>query len=96
MHAVVAEFEMPEPQGEHLEYLDGIVARISQEAGFVTGYWTHDGEKAYNVLIFDSAEAAEARAADVRGNAANQRAAGLSPTLVTVARVVAHATGPVS
>lgn len=94
MHAVVAVFEMPEPEGAHLAHLDGIVARVSQEAGFVAGYWTHDGEEAYNVLIFDSAEAAEARAADVRGNAANQVSAGLTPALVTVAKVVAHAARP--
>jgi len=94
VHAVVAIFEMDKPEGASLAYLDGIVSRVSAEEGFVSGYWTHDGEKAYNLLIFDTIEAAERRAADIRQNAANQRAAGLQPAVVTVAEVVAHAARP--
>lgn len=84
MYAVVAIFRMSKP--------DGIVARVSQERGFVAGYRTHEGEHAYNMLIFDSRETAELRAEDVRGNAANQNAAGLVPERIVVAEVIAHAT----
>jgi len=52
------------------------VPAVSREPGFVAGYRTNDGEHSYNMIIFDSREAAEARAAGVRGNAAGQAVAG--------------------
>jgi hypothetical protein len=92
MYAVIALFEMPRPVGEHQqEQLQGIVERISAEAGFVAGYWTHDGTRSINMIILDSLEAAEARAEDVRGNEQQQRAYGIIPIEVTVAEVVASA-----
>jgi hypothetical protein len=93
MHAVVAIFAMPKPDGVSPP-LRGIVERVSQEPGFVAGYWTHDGERAYNMLVFDSLAAAEQRAADVRGNTTNQTAAGIILERVTVSEVIAHATPP--
>jgi len=93
MYAVVAIFTAAKPDARGAEFLqNGIVARVSQEPGYVAGYWTHDGERAYNMLIFDSLEAAEHRADDVRGNSANQAAVGLTPEKITVAEVIAHAT----
>jgi len=83
---------MDRPDETQRAYLDGIVERVGQEDGFVAGYWTHDGERAYNVLVFSSPEAAELRAADVRANAVNQQAAGIVAETITVAEVVAHAT----
>jgi hypothetical protein len=79
MHAVVAIFRVERPQSdEYLQFLrERIVPAVSQEPGFIAGYWINDGERSYNTLVFDSREAAESRAADVRGNAANQVAAGL-------------------
>ncbi len=93
MHAVVAIFAMPKPDGVSLP-LRGIVERVSQEPGFVAGYWTHDGERAYNMLVFDSPEAAEQRAADIGNNTTNQTAAGIILERVTVSEVIAHATPP--
>jgi hypothetical protein len=49
------------------------------------------GQRNYNTLVFDSREAAERRATDVRGNAANQTAFGIILENVTVAEVLAHA-----
>jgi hypothetical protein len=92
LHAVIAIFRMDSPGEENLRILrEGIVPRVSQEDGFVAGYWTHDGERAHNILVFESLEAAEVRAEDVRGNAANQAAAGLAVERITVAEVIAHA-----
>jgi hypothetical protein len=93
MHAVVAVFRTEQPQTEqHYGYLRGrIVPAVSQEPGFVAGFWTNDGERSYNMIVFQTLDAAEARAADVRGNAANQAAAGLVAERITVAEVVAHA-----
>ena len=91
MFAVIAIFNMAfPPVGQH-GALDGIVDRVSKESGYVTGYWTHDGKRAYNVMIFTSREAAEHRAEDVRGNAENQIAWGIVPVEITVAEVLAHA-----
>ena len=50
MHAVVAIFKMDKPDGSSRAHLDGIVERVRREDGFVAGYWTHDGERAYNML----------------------------------------------
>ena len=96
MHAVIAIFRVERPQSdEHLRFLrERIVPAVSQEPGFIAGYSTNDGERSYNTLVFDSREAAEFRAADVRGNAANQAAAGLVAEQITVAEVTAHAVRP--
>ena len=96
MHAVVAIFAMPKPDGVPPP-LRRIVDGVSSQPGFVAGYWTHDGERGYSMLVFDSLEAAERLAADVRGNTANQTAAGIVLERVTVSEVIAHATAsPVS
>ena len=90
MHAVIAIFAMPRPDSEH-PALRGIVDRTSREPGFVTGYWTHDGERAYNMLVFETLEAAEQRAADVRGNTKFQEKAGIVLERVVVSEVIASA-----
>jgi hypothetical protein len=78
-----------------LQFLrERIVPAVSQEPGFIAGYWINDGERSYNTLVFDSREAAEIRAADVRGNAANQLAAGLVAEQITVGEVWAHGVRP--
>ncbi len=78
MHAVIAIFTTDQEQQERdLAFLrERIVPAVSREPGFVAGYRTNDGEHSYNMIIFDSREAAEARAAGVRGNAAGQAVAG--------------------
>lgn len=93
MYAVVAIFEMPKPDGP-TPPLRGIVDRVSRQPGFVAGYWTHDGDRGYNMLVFDSQEPAEQLAADVRGNTENQTAAGIILERVTVSEVIAHAGQP--
>jgi hypothetical protein len=97
MHAVIAIFRSPQPAetDPSMKYLrEHIVPAVSAEPDFVAGYWTHDGERNYNTLVFETREAAENRAADVRSNAANQAAFGLVVESIVVAEVVAHAAAP--
>ncbi len=95
MYAVVAIFELDQAAFEgglgHLT--ERIVPNVSREPGFVSGYWTHDpaAGRSYNLMIFATQEAAELRAADVRGNATNQAQAGVRPVSIAVTEVVAHA-----
>jgi hypothetical protein len=92
MHAVIAMFEMPPEVAETTRaQLDDIVTRIRAEPGFVAGYWTHGGARPVNMLVFDTASAAEARAADIRGNVDQQRSYGIVPIDITVAEIVAAA-----
>jgi hypothetical protein len=85
-------FEMPSEVAEATRaQLGDIVTRIQAEPGFVADYWTHDGARSVNMLIFDTARAADARAADIRGNADQQRSDGIVPIAITVAEVVAAA-----
>jgi catechol 2,3-dioxygenase-like lactoylglutathione lyase family enzyme len=94
MHAVIAIFEMDPPDVALLR--DGIAARVAAEPGFVRGYWTHDGRRrAHNVLLFATREAAEARLADVRGNAEEQVAHGITPVELALVEVAVEA-GPVT
>jgi hypothetical protein len=60
MHAVIAIFTTDQEQQERdLAFLrERIVPAVSREPGFVAGYRTNDGEHSYNMIIFDSREAA--------------------------------------
>jgi hypothetical protein len=93
MYAVIAIFTMDAAKhAQQLQFLrERIVPGVSQKPGFVAGYWTYDGRRSYNTLVFDSREAAEAQADDVRGNLVNQTEAGVVPATITVAEVIANA-----
>jgi hypothetical protein len=70
-----------------------IVPGVSSQPGFVAGYWTKDAGRSVNFLLFDSAEAAEHMAADIRGNSENQARSGLRLVSADVTEVVAQAQG---
>jgi hypothetical protein len=94
MYAVIAIFRSEQAAADDpaTTYLrEHIVPNVSAEPGFVAGYWTHDGQRNYNTLVFDNRKAAERRADDVRGNTANQAALGIVMERVVVAEVLAHA-----
>ena len=90
MHAVVAIFDMDDSvNGENREYLRGIVSRIRQQQGFVAGYWTNDGARSYNMLVFDSA-ATTPNLLPERHSTIRARGRGPAPTPVPrIARTVA-------
>ncbi|MGP3921024.1 hypothetical protein [Nonomuraea sp. 10N515B] len=94
MYALIAILRSKQPAANDpaMTYLrEHIVPNVSAEPGFVAGYWTHDGQRNYNTLVFDNKEAAERRADDVRGNAAGQASFGIIMETVVVAEVLAHA-----
>ena len=93
MHAVVAVFEMSQEAYDRSVHIlrERIVPGVSREPGFVAGYWTKDAERSVNFLLFDTAEAAEHMAADIRGNTENQEHSGLRLVSATVTEVVAQA-----
>src|SRR3989442_1422182 len=61
--------------------------------GFVAGYWTSDqaAGKAYAMILLDSEEAAHQLKAIVEGSAKGQSEVGISPEVLAVAKVMAHA-----
>ncbi len=96
MYAVVSVWNLEkgreEEQQRGLE--QRVVPSVQQAPGFVAGYWTNDQEsgKAYAMILLDSEEAAHQLKAMVEGNAKGQSEVGISPEVLAVAKVLAHAT----
>jgi hypothetical protein len=94
-HATLATFKMDlsreAEQREGLQRL--IVPGVRQFPGFVTGHWTIDRRTSESLVLltYDSLAAAEAMAENVRGNADNQRDAGLELVDVRILEVAATA-----
>lgn len=92
MFVVIGVWEMdPERRTMQREILERLVAGVRQAPGIVTGYWLDapDTRTSHTFIVFDEREHAEQFAADVRGNAVNQAAAGVSMVSLDVAEVVA-------
>lgn len=70
-----------------------IVPGVASSPGFVSGHWTLDrgASESYVLLTFESADHAEAMAANVRSNAENQRAAGIELLEIQVLEVTVTA-----
>lgn len=70
-----------------------IVPGVRSFPGFVAGTWTLDRERSESavMLTYESATAAEAMSTNIRGNAENQRAAGLELIELRVLEVQAVA-----
>ncbi len=92
-HATLATFTMdPSREEEQRFVLDHvIVPGVTASPGFVSGHWTFDraASQSLVLLTFESAEHAEAMVVNVRGNAENQRAAGIELESIRVLEVIA-------
>jgi|1186.fasta_scaffold625185_2 hypothetical protein len=91
MFAVIGVWEMdPERRNLQREVLEHLVAGVREAPGIVTGYWLDgsDPRTSHTFIVFDDREHAQHFAADVRGNAENQSAAGVSMVSLDVAEVV--------
>lgn len=94
-HATVAHFEAdPSRLDEQLDALrERIVPGVSRARGFVAGYWTRDPSthESHVMLLFDSREAADAVAENVRANTAGQKSVGMALKRIVVTEVAARA-----
>lgn len=87
MHAVVVKVTIHDDEGAQSALRDRVVPRMSQAAGFVTGYWTRKDNGGLSMIVFDSEDDA---------NAASELPRSVAPDEVTqesveVREVVAHA-----
>ena len=94
-HATLATFLMDlSREAEQREALERfIVPGVRQSPGFVSGHWTLDRATSESVVLltYESLDAAEAMAENVRGNAANQADAGLELVGVRILEIAASA-----
>ena len=88
MHAVIVDVSVSDMEQAQQELRERVVPMVSQAPGFLSGFWMVEGDgKGHSVVIFESEEAANRMAEQVRSNA---------PSAVTiesadVRAVVAHA-----
>jgi hypothetical protein len=94
-HATLATFrtDLSREEEQRIGLERFIVPGVRQFPGFVSGLWTLDrsAEESVVVISYDSRQAAEAMAANIRGNATNQKAAGLELVSVRILEVAARA-----
>ncbi len=92
-HATLARFEVDlsreEEQRVALERF--IVPGVRSFPGFVSGLWTLDRAASESIvmLTYDSREAAESMAANIRSNSENQKSLGLSLVSIRILEVAA-------
>ena len=88
MHAVVVNLTINEPEADLRALRDRVVPLVTQAPGFVTAYWTRSGSAGLSMIVFDSNEAANAAAEQLRSTLSDPVA-----TLdnIDVREVVAHA-----
>jgi hypothetical protein len=68
-----------------------IVPGVRDLPGLVKGYWaSSEGDRSHTYVMFAERAAAEAFAADVRGNTTNQAASGIEAVDLVVAEIVAE------
>ncbi len=88
MHAVVLEVSITDFDQARKELDETVVPGVSQAPGFVSGVWVAlDGNRGRSIVIFESEEAANAAAGQVRAMAR----AGVTVDDVSVGQVVARA-----
>ncbi len=88
MHAVVVNLTINEPEADLRALRERVVPLVSRAPGFVTGYWTRSGDAGLSMIVFDSEDAANAAAEQLRSTLSDPMA-----TLknMDVREVVAHA-----
>jgi hypothetical protein len=90
MHAVVTRVAISDREGAESFLRDEVVPGVSQAPGFVAGYWVNiGGSRGTSVVVFESEEAANATAEQVRGHAPTGGAVTIES--VDVGEVVASA-----
>lgn len=80
MYAVVGVWDMdPAMRQAQTAALEHIVPRVAQLPGVVNGYWSDFAEpgRSHTFIVFETRDAAESFAAEVRGNAENQGSSGV-------------------
>jgi hypothetical protein len=87
VHAVVVEVSINDFEEARKQLGESLVPGVSRAPGFVSGVWVaFDGNKGCSVVVFESEEAANAAAGQVR-----TMAAGVTFDSVSVGEVVARA-----
>ena len=82
MHAVVVDVSISDLEQSQRELRERVVPIVSQAPGFVSGVWLARGEgKGHSVVVFETEEAANAMAEQVRS---------VAPSTVTVDNVGVH------
>lgn len=88
MHAVIVDVSVSDMEQAQQELRERVVPMVSQAPGFVSGFWMEAGDgKGHSVVIFESEEAANRMAEQVRSNAPSA----VTIDSVDVRAVVAHA-----
>jgi hypothetical protein len=93
MFVVIGDWRMsPEQRDEQRAGLSRIAHGVAGLPGLAKGYWTSsdDGTRSSTFIVFEDRFAAEAFAADVRGNIDNQRRAGVENLSLVVHEVAAE------
>ena len=82
MHAVVVDVSISDVEQAQGELRERVVPMVSQAPGFVSGVWLEHGEgKGHSVVVFETEEAANAMAEQVRS---------VAPAAVTVENASVH------
>jgi hypothetical protein len=70
MHAVIVDVSINNMEEAERDLRERVVPRVSQSPGFVSGVWIENGEgKGHSVALFETEEAANAVAGQVRASA---------------------------
>lgn len=87
MHAVVVTVTVNDEESALKQLREQVVPSVSQAPGFVTGYWTRQGNSGLSMAIFESEDAAKGSSERVRDAAPE----GVTVEGVEVREVVANA-----
>ena len=87
MHAVLVRVTINDEDSSTSALRDEVVPQVARAPGFVTGYWTRDGNSGLSLVVFESEDAAQNASERVRGTAPT----GVTVEDVEVREVVAHA-----
>lgn len=89
MHAVLTRATINDPEQATKRLREEVVPRVQQAPGLVAGYWVRlDGNQGRSIVVFESEEAANAAADQVRAMASESEAVTIDT--VDVYEVVAH------
>jgi quinol monooxygenase YgiN len=87
MHAVVVRVTINEQDAALEQLRNDVVPRVSQQPGFVNGYWMRKDDSGLSVVLFDSEDAAKQASERMPSNLAQ----GVTLEDVEIREVVANA-----